>query len=137
MTQTQIQIDIKSWIIVFKDRSKKYITENQANALIIQSGNSAARGIMIDGGFIDFATIGKVLPVSEFYEQYPDERPGREVQPFNADVFLKNYKTPLRERALNKLATGLKKYISGGEYKGGNGPLIILDKVENALKVIV
>jgi hypothetical protein len=137
MTQTQMQVDIKSWIIVFKDRSKKYITENQANALMIQSGNSTARGIVIDGGFIDFATIGKVLPVAEFYEQYPDERPGREVQPFDADAFLKNYKTPRRERALNKLATGLKKYINSLEYRGGNGPLMILDKVENSLKVKV
>lgn len=62
------------YMLIFNDDSTKRITKAQAEALMQASGTQA-KFITIDGGMINFSNIARCIPIREYWDQFPDERP--------------------------------------------------------------
>lgn len=73
--KAEITVESKTdYFIVFNDDTTRRITKEQADALMQASGTNA-KFIQIEGMLINFSNIARVIPVSEYYDQFPDERP--------------------------------------------------------------
>lgn len=72
-------ISDKTHVLVFKDKSKMEVTAKQADSITELSSDPKIRGFDVDGKFIAFDHIAKVLSIAEYYEQYPSSKvePGR------------------------------------------------------------
>lgn len=73
-----LQTEVKNHVIIFIDKSKQYITEVQANAIMERSSNIQFKNIQIDESLINFSSISKILTLEDFYQQYPEEKPSAE-----------------------------------------------------------
>lgn len=138
----QLSTDVKNQVIIFHDKSKKFVTKQQAEVVINQS-TTAAKGIKIDGSFIGFSSISKILSLQEFYNQYPDERPAPTAhQDFTGtgDI-LNRILTPIqinakRIRAVDQLIKGLQKYINSDKNQGTKKPEALLAHMQERLTQI-
>jgi hypothetical protein len=65
---------IDDYMLIFNDESTKRITKGQADQVIATSGG-LSRFLILDGVMINFSNIARLLPIREYYEQFPDERP--------------------------------------------------------------
>lgn len=102
-------------IILFHDKSKKEISDEQY-AKLIQSSVSGAKGIEIGGSFYTFSSIAKIPKKEDFEREYPEEAPeARNVfQELYGDT--RDYKPLERTAEQNKnqlkgLLKGLKQFI--------------------------
>lgn len=71
--KTQLINEVKNYVMVFHDSSYKFITAKQAEYILEQNGS--IKGMQIDGCYITLSSIAKLLPINEFYDQYPDKQP--------------------------------------------------------------
>jgi len=73
----EIQAELKNYILVFKDRSTRNITTMQYENIMRNSveAQSEVVKIDVDGQMYDMNSVAKLLPLQEYYEQYPDKRP--------------------------------------------------------------
>lgn len=60
------------YIIVFVDGSKKRITKEDGDKILI--GSTRAEKFFLSGQMYKFTQVAKIIPLSEYYEQYPEER---------------------------------------------------------------
>ena len=74
MNKLSIKVEEQS-VIVFHDKSKKWVTKAQAEHIFNASCEPGQKGILIDGSFYTFSSISKILSLKDFYDQFPDERP--------------------------------------------------------------
>ena len=74
MTTDIIPIEQDTYVIVFHDKSVLFITEAQQDALL-KASTSTNKFIKINGNVINFAGISKILPLGEYYREYPDKIP--------------------------------------------------------------
>ena len=82
----QLSTEIKNQVIVFHDKSHKFITQAQAS-LIFQASGTNAKSITTPAlGMITFSAIAKVMSIDDFYTEYPQHR---EEQP--RDLFKEMY----------------------------------------------
>lgn len=140
---TQLSTEVKNTVIIFHDGSRKFITNRQADIVISQS-TTAAKGIKIDGSFIAFSSISKILTLQEFYNEYPDERPPEtqnKVFTTPAGDMLDRVISPLklkqqRIRAFEQMIKGIKKYIDSDKNQGTGKPEILLAHMERKLNLI-
>ena len=138
MTQQQLQTEVDDWVIVFMDRSVKFITKIQAEQIDIVSSTpgTSITGVDIDGGHYKFSTMAKVISAKDYYEQYPDRRPGRGAPAFKPKSIVHGVHPAKIRRMWEGSLKGIKKYISS---KGGieNVPAAVkkrLQKIEKELK---
>ena len=68
---TKIQTKVYKHGIKFKDKTSQLITENGNNQIIKESGEKS--GIYLEGKYIDFNMIARILPIEEFFNVYPQE----------------------------------------------------------------
>lgn len=108
-------------VIVFVDKSTKFITESQS-ALILQASCSTAKQITTPAlGMITFSSIAKILKVADFYDQYPDKRPA--IRPEFAPEPRQSYQT-IEEQALgdknrrSAMVIGLERFITQSDARG-------------------
>jgi len=83
MFKTILKDDLDKSVIIFKDKSKKWITKKQADFILQQSCLPNQKKVLVDGLFYNFASISKILNEKEFYEQFPKERKIEEIPFFN------------------------------------------------------
>lgn len=95
-------------MVVFHDGSRKEVSAEIAETLMVKSCDPGLQGVKINGAFYKFSTIAKILPFEEFYRQYPDERP-EERKEFSQEINLQ-VRRPT-ERAKELMLTGMKKYL--------------------------
>ena len=72
------------------------------------------QSINIDGVIIKSQNIAEVLPIAEYYKQYPNKQPERQYKDFTGlQNTLETFSEQRRKRALNNIINGFKKYFVG------------------------
>ena len=69
----EITTQVKSHVIIFTDKSKKFISQLSYDDIMSQSAGDSG-GIEIVDNYIRFQSIAKILTIDEFYKQYPEEK---------------------------------------------------------------
>lgn len=72
----KLTTEIKDRVLVFFGKGHKVISSKQEMAFLEES-NTSARGITIDGDFVNFSSVAKIISLNEFYNENPDLRPSR------------------------------------------------------------
>lgn len=67
-----IAVDIKTHVIVFIDRSHKYITKEKADKLMLLSTTNLEK-FELNGNIYDFRSVTKLLTREEFENEYPEK----------------------------------------------------------------
>ena len=113
----------ENYMIVFNDGSKKEIESILAEQ-ILKASTTAQKTFIIGLQFYSFSNISKLIPLSEYYNQYPGERP----QHYNYKKI--DYKSGSfkREKALEQIIKGFKKHFEGREMTGVSKT--VFDKME-------
>lgn len=70
-----LSTDLKTRVIIFFDRGHKFITQQQEDQLFQLSAGTTQKGIKIDGDYIAFSSIQRVVSRDEFYQQFPNKKP--------------------------------------------------------------
>lgn len=60
-------------VIVFHDKSAKFITEDQFHAMVVAQTNPNVSRFQVGESYYSKASISKVLTIREYREQYPDK----------------------------------------------------------------
>ena len=134
--ETQIQKEVKDHVIVFMDKSVKFITKMEAEKIDIVSSTPGTNitGIdLLDGGHYKFSMMAKVVSQKDYYEQYPMQRPSENTPEFNSKQIMRDFKPIRRARALRSLASGMQRFIDskGGEDKVLPKTRELLHKIEH------
>lgn len=79
-----ITADVKTHVVILKDKGRIFLTADQ-EVQFWQGQMQGSKGIKVNGEYVDYNMVGRVLPISRFYEEYPKER--QEVR----NVFAENY----------------------------------------------
>lgn len=69
-----LSTDVKYAVIVFYDKSKKFINEQQYNGIIGPFTDPEVAKLDIGGALYAKQSISKILTTEEFYNEYPEER---------------------------------------------------------------
>lgn len=64
-------IQTNKFILIYIDGSVKEISEEQKDKIYNYNGKS----FELDGGLVMMSSISKILPLDEYYRQYPNKRP--------------------------------------------------------------
>ena len=109
--------------IIFKANSQVdlNITDEIYNTKVKNS--SEEDGFEVKGVWYPFITIDKIQKISAIKKTKPNIIPRMQ---FNKKIIK-------REKSLQQMITGLKKYIKSDRYQGGNGPIILLKQWESKL----
>jgi hypothetical protein len=109
----------ENYIIVFLDGSKKE-TDKETGEKILRLSCSAQKTFILDGQLYSFSNIAKLLPIGEYYDQYPDKRPvstptfkSEPYRPFS--IYEQARKNKHRIESSIK---GIKNYINGAIAEG-------------------
>ena len=118
-------------IILFHDKSKKYISKKAYDVIMSQIMGGVEK-LNIGGNLISFSSIAKILSLEEYQKEYPQETPMK----LNEFKFENTEKTETtHKQGLEGIIKGLNKYISSKDYRGTERPLELLKQMENKLKV--
>lgn len=114
----EIQTEVKDWVIIFSDRSVKFITKERAEKIIILSTtpDTSVSSVMIDNEYYKFSTFAKVISADEYYKQYPNEKPVSKVPTFRSSNLFSNTNAKRIRNMLRASMKGLQLYIDS---KGG------------------
>lgn len=66
--------ELANRVMVLHDKSKRFITKKQEDALFVMTG-TLAKGIKINGEYFAFSSIAKIVDLDKYYEDHPEERP--------------------------------------------------------------
>ena len=72
----KLTTEVKDRVLVFFGKGYKIITMRQENAFLEES-NTSARGIEIEGDYVNFSSVAKTISLDEFYNERPELRPHR------------------------------------------------------------
>jgi hypothetical protein len=116
----QLSADRFTHAIKFIDGSKKFINQREYDQIWRDSASPNKRAVWLaDKSYVAFSGISKILPMDEFYGEYPDERPPEHrpvasvepIQPMTAAQAATR-----RMRSMTSLLRGIDTYI---EERGG------------------
>jgi len=114
----QIQTEVNSHLIIFKDRSKIFISEAEYNKILQNSCNVEYTKnkdfFFLKGQAYSFHTIAKMLTLEEYYRQYPDNKPPAYS---GFTKYLPKEKVDMK-KALQDMIKGIKKTITTRERNG-------------------
>jgi hypothetical protein len=87
----ELSINLTTAVILFYDESKKFLNQDQYQAIKSAYGNPNVQKLEIDGCLYSKSSISKILTLQEYYEQYPDEnvyygQPPKDDSYFNQSV---------------------------------------------------
>lgn len=107
---TQVSNEVKNFVLITYAKTKYFITEKQYTTIL-----SIGQGKIIKSGefTINTSTIAEILPVEDYYQNNPKERPQHTNYSFERPKYTPETKmTKVRYlRALNGMLKGVKKYI--------------------------
>jgi hypothetical protein len=69
-----LSTEIRDCVLLFHDKTYKFITKTQEDAFYAQSV-TIAKGIKIDGKFVAFSSVSRTMELEDFYMSYPEHRP--------------------------------------------------------------
>ena len=118
MGQIKLQTEVLDWVIVFNDRSAKFINKERADKIIILSTtpDTTVAGVKIDNEYYKFATFAKVISALEYYKQYPQKKPMQGAPTFTPLNRIINTSAKRIRNMLRGSIKGLQIYIDN---KGG------------------
>jgi len=118
MGQIKLQTEVLDWVIVFNDRSAKFINKERADKIIILSTtpDTTVAGVKIDNEYYKFATFAKVISALEYYKQYPQKKPMQGAPTFRPINIITNTNEKRVRNMLRSSIKGLQLYIDS---KGG------------------
>ncbi len=119
--------DVSTHVIIFKDKSKKFINQ-KAFDIFWREAEKGKTEVLINKTIISIPSIAKLISVSDYYNQYPDERNSY------IPLFEVKEKKQYNRNALRGMTEGLRKYIASACYQGTNNPKELLALMENKLK---
>lgn len=71
-----LSTELRSHVIVFFDKSYKYISEERAtnimNLSTLPSQEGQIHGFKLDGNMYKFSSVSKIITVADFQKEYPD-----------------------------------------------------------------
>lgn len=71
----EISNEVKYAVIIFHDKSHKFITQDQYHGIIMAQSNPNIKNIKLGDNLYYLGGINKILNIEEFYDEYPDKRP--------------------------------------------------------------
>ena len=95
--------EVKTFVLVFHDKTKKHITSSQAEAFIKDSSTDK-KSILIDGNLINFSSVAKLLTIEEYNTEYPLDNP-----PVYNQEYVSQIQHPTN-KARGLMLKGLKQY---------------------------
>ena len=122
---------VATHIIVFKDRTKKFINE-KAYKFIWDKSVKGEQMINIGGTLINLYSITQLTSISEYYSQHPEERP-KEIKTYKQIEQGKGFSgiiSASRKEALQGMLKGITKYIKSDQYQGTQAPLELKKQME-------
>lgn len=125
----------ENYMIVFNDGSKKEIEAKTAES-ILRASTTMQKTFIIGMQFYSFSNISKLVPISEYYEQYQDERPQyNNYSNVNIDnePIIKTREQAIR--AMGQIIKGFKKHFLGREMLKNSK--ILLETMENRLSLSI
>lgn len=122
---TQLSIDAKDHVIIFKDGSRKFITKVNYLKLWNFTGNAA--NFKMEGSSYTMNMIAKLLTPEEFASQYPKDAK-TVYRDFSAEKPFKWERQS--KRGLEEMAKGVQRHIDSDKYQGGRGPIDLLAKMK-------
>lgn len=135
----QLSTELKSHVIVFIDRSYKYIPQDKATALFNLSVTPAT-SFELNGNYYDFKGVSKILTYADFCAEYPDKirkeqenaRPQYNLGVHEAGESHKQYMK--KGNAIRLMIKGIERYV---EETGSTGQAKeLLDRMEKRLSAI-
>ena len=78
---SELSTEVKYAVIIFHDKSRKFINEQQYNGIIGPYTNPDVAKLDIGGALYSKPSISKILAMEEFYDEYPEERIQIEITP--------------------------------------------------------
>ena len=112
----ELTIEPAAAVIVFHDKSHKYITASQYENLVVMSTNPNAKQVQIGLDLYAKSSIQKILSLKEFNEEYPEKKQAPQFE----DGF-KKYESLTDKLPINGLPSlikGLARFIKGYEADG-------------------
>lgn len=73
-------------IILFFDGSSREVSDKIAEEVMIKSCDEKLQAIKINNVLYKFGSISKIMPLNEYYQEYPDKRPQENYNQFN-DIY--------------------------------------------------
>lgn len=129
-----------NYIIKYKDGSKEIVPEVVADAVLKAASPKIAWTDKNGKKQIDLVMISKLLPVEDYYNQYPEERPHDDLGNVTNKLLSINYGEVKGLSAVNNLIKGLEKFIKYNQ-SNLNAKILLkkmtfnLERIKNGEKV--
>lgn len=121
--------EVREYIVLFIDGSKKFLTKKQFT-ILMQASGGRAKGVVMDNSFIAFSSISKIMELEEYYKQYPDKRP-QEYKKMKAEKS-EEWTKEKRINAMQNMRKGVLKY-KNGRGKGGKQVDDLIARIDNRI----
>ncbi len=126
-----LQQYIQKFNIVFHDGSSMSISEQESESIFDCANNAKSKFISLQGKLIAFGSIAKILPAEEYYRQYPEKAPPKEMphfdeKPLGIDGMIDM--AAKRKSHLESMIRGIKRFIGGDPTK--KEAIKLLEKME-------
>lgn len=133
----QLSTEREYAVILFHDKSEKYINEREYQSLLKATENPQIKSVSINGNLLSLGGINKVLTLEEYYTEYPERKPnagyGQPTSNYNFEDFRSEQ---LSKNGLASMIKGIKKAIAEFRAKGKEPTkaLELLSKAEKSYK---
>lgn len=131
---TDLSIDVVTHVVLTISKIKHFITQSQFDAIIELSGSGDTKGVQIGESFLSFSNITDIVPINDYYEQFPAEKP-QDTTPTKFIERAVTFTDIFREADIEgKIAMlrGVKKYCETNP--GSQKAELLLKKLELSLK---
>ena len=130
----KLQINSNSdYLIVFKDGSKKQISSEYGEKILGLSGTEQ-KNFTLAGQLYSFSNVAKLLPIQEYYQQYPNKKPTTTTK--FKDYPQASFSKSKRIKFLNAIVSGIEKYIASPGFKGTDSPKKLIEKILFRIRVV-
>lgn len=105
----QVSTQVNDYVLIFRDRSKMFVPKRINDFIIEQSYKPNSDKVRVGDTIIALRDISKILPITDFYEQYPSERPDRKYEEVRGNPW--KWEGVKNKAHLVKIMEGMKRYI--------------------------
>jgi len=124
---------VKNRVIVFHDKTAKYITEKEEEFLFSPAVTARGLGRIGSGNeaeIVNLKNIAKIISSDEYHRLYP-EKSVTEYCNFSTERPFKWERQ--RKSGIKEMITGLEKYIASDNYQGGRATVELMDRMKRRL----
>jgi hypothetical protein len=124
---------VKNRVIVFHDKTAKYITDKEEAFLFSPAVTARGLGRIGSGNdyeVVNLKNIAKIISSEEYRRLYP-EKASTEYRNFSAE---KPFKWESQhEKGISEIVKGLEQYIASDKYQGSRATIELRDKMKRRL----